>query len=149
MGRLLQGLTVLGWAITQLPIAWDVAKVALLIGSIGGGACLFYGILVLQATLCFWTVQSLEIMNTLTYGGCEAAQYPMTVYRPAFRKFFTYIVPLATLNYLPASALLDQTQNWHIPAFLPWASPFAGVAFLCVTLCVWRLGERRYTSTGT
>src|ERR671928_195342 len=73
-----------------------------------GGACLFYGLFVLQATLSFWTVETLEIMNTVTYGGTETGQYPLTIYRPWFRLFFTFVVPLVCLNYLPANALLDR-----------------------------------------
>ncbi|XXX55556.1 ABC-2 family transporter protein [Sorangium sp. So ce124] len=59
---------------------------------------MFYGLLVLQATLCFWTVESLEIMNAWTYGGTEAAQYPLTLYRDWFRRFFTFVVPLASVS---------------------------------------------------
>ena len=34
----------------------------------------------LQATLAFWTVDSLEVAKTLTYGGVEAGQYPLDIY---------------------------------------------------------------------
>src|SRR5690348_7477473 len=56
VGRVLQGLFVLGLAVALLPIAWDPARIALLAWAIAGGCALFWGILILQATLAFWTV---------------------------------------------------------------------------------------------
>ena len=76
LGRLLQASVVLIFATNLAPIAWDASTVAIAVWAVAGGVALFAGILVLQATLAFWTVDSLEIMNVLTYGGVQAAQYP-------------------------------------------------------------------------
>jgi ABC-2 type transport system permease protein len=152
IGRLAQGLAALGWSVTALHLSWTAADVALLIGAVLGGACVFYGLFVLQATLCFWTVESLEVMNTLTYGGTETAQYPLTIYRPWFRRFFTFVVPLACMNYLPVSALLGlhgAAGGEGLPDALRWASPLIGALFLALALFAWRFGERRYRSTGS
>lgn len=148
-GRLVQGAIILGWGAVTAGIVWTLPKVALLIATILGGACVFYGLLILQATMCFWTVESLEIMNTVTYGGIETAQFPLTIYRPWFRWFFTFIVPLACVNYVPASALLDRGAELGVSPLLQWSAPLVGIAFLLACLQVWRLGERRYRSTGS
>ncbi|MBN1348725.1 ABC-2 family transporter protein, partial [candidate division KSB1 bacterium] len=95
VGRFAQGLIVLIWASTALGVNWHLQRILLAILCIIGGACLFYGLFVLQATLAFWSTETLEIMNTVTYGGTETAQYPMAIYKKWFRKFFTFIVPLA------------------------------------------------------
>jgi ABC-2 type transport system permease protein len=145
IGRFTQGLLVLLWATSRLQVSWSPAKLSLLVGAILGGACLFFGLIVLQATLAFWTTESLEIVNTVTYGGVETAQYPLTIYRPWFRKFFTAVIPLACANYFPALAILGRSA----PPVLPWTAPAVGLAFLAVTLQVWRLGVRRYCSTGS
>jgi ABC-2 type transport system permease protein len=149
IGRLLQALVVLGWAITALPVVWSPARILLLAAVIGGGVCLFYGLFIFQATLSFWTIESLEIMNTVTYGGTETGQYPLTIYRPWFRLFFTFIVPLAFMNYIPASAILPRADLQGVPAWLAWLAPLAGLLFLFVSLQVWKFGVRHYTSTGS
>ncbi|HVK04771.1 MAG TPA: ABC-2 family transporter protein [Armatimonadaceae bacterium] len=149
VGRLTTGLLALGWAASAVGVAWTPAKAALIAASILSGSCVFYGLFVLQATLCFWTVESLEIMNTVTYGGTETAQYPMSIYRDWFRRFFTFVVPLATVGYIPASALLGRAAELGVPAWLPWTSPLIGFLFLLAALRVWRFGERRYRSTGS
>ena len=149
IGRLLQGLVVLLWAASALGIAWTPAKMALTVTAILGGVCLFFGLIVLQATLAFWTTETLEIVNTVTYGGVETAQYPLVIYRRWFRRFFTFIVPLACINYFPALAILDRTDSLGTPALLQWTSPAVGMAFLAITLQVWKIGVRHYRSTGS
>ncbi len=149
VGRFLQGAVVLVWAMAALPVAWSPAKVTFLAGVILGGACLFLGLFVLQAALAFWTVETLEIMNTVTYGGTETGQYPLTIYRPWFRRFFTFVVPLAFLNYIPASVLLEHRAAAGLPALAAWLAPAVGVAFLLIALQMWKIGVRHYTSTGS
>lgn len=149
VGRLIQGAAVLGWAVAALEISWSVGMVLLIVLGILGGTCIFIGLFILQATLCFWTTESLEILNTMTYGGVETAQYPLSVYRPWFRAIFLYVVPLACANYFPAIAVLGRDDPIGAPAGIGWWSPFVGVLFLLVTMRIWRLGVRRYRSTGS
>jgi ABC-2 type transport system permease protein len=147
-GRFLQGLVVLAWAISALDVDWSPAHGALVVAAIIGGACTFSGVFVLQGTLAFWTVEALEIAATVTYGGVETAQYPLSIYTPGFRRFFTWVIPLAFLNYIPALVLLQRPLE-GLPAWLPWLSPLVGVLFLLVCLQVWRFGVRHYRSTGS
>ena len=149
VGRWAQGLIVLLWAAGQLDLYWSLANVALLLFAIAGGACLFSGLLIFQAALCFWTTESLEIVNCTTYGGVEAAQFPLTIYRPWFRAFFTFVIPLATINYFPVHAILGLNDTLGSTRLIQWLSPLAGVIFLLVCLRFWRFGVRRYTSTGS
>lgn len=149
IGRLTQGLVVLFWSASTLDVIWTPARIFLLIAAVAGGACTFYGLFVLQATLCFWTIQSLEAMNTLTYGGVETGSYPLTIYRDWFRRLFLYVVPLACANYLPAHALLGRTDPLGSTPLFQWLSPLAGVLFLTASLRLWELGVRHYRSTGS
>lgn len=149
VGRFVQGLVILVWAARALGVAWTPARLGLLAAAVVGGGCLFSGIFVLQATMAFWTTESLEILNTVTYGGVETAQYPLSIYRPWFRKFFTMVIPLACINYFPALAILGRSDPYGAPGFLGWAAPAVGVAFLVLALVVWRFGVRHYRSTGS
>ena len=149
IGRLLQGLVILIWAANNLDIDWTAAKIILLTCSIFGGVAVFSGFFVLQATLAFWTIDSLEIMNTITYGGVESAQYPLEIYRVWFRNFLTFIVPLALINYFPTLAILGRADPRGIPEFIFWFSPILGFLFFLITLQIWKFGVRHYTSTGS
>ena len=150
VGRLAQGIIVLLWASVALEVHWTSARIGVAIFAIFGGICLFIGLFVLQATLAFWSVESLELMNTVTYGGTETGQYPLSIYKPWFRKFFTFCVPLACVTYFPALAILGRDDPaMASPAWFRWSAPLVGVLFLLVCLRIWRFGVRHYRSTGS
>ena len=148
IGRLTQGLAVLCWSITVLDLSWTLLDVAVLLFAFAGGIALFSGIIVIQATLAFWTVETLEIMNTITYGGVETAQYPLAVYRSWFQKFFTFVVPLACVTYYPLCFVLGK-ETVFLSASFGTVSPIFGFIFAGLGLVLWRFGIRRYTSTGS
>jgi ABC-2 type transport system permease protein len=149
LGRFAQGIVLLTWAVIQLDLALSPGKLLFISATILSGGCLFFGLFMLQATLCFWTVESLEIVHVLTYGGVEAAQYPISIYRAWFQAFFTYIVPLACLNYFPTLAVLGKSSVSGIPTLLLWTSPLVGILFLAVVVQIWIFGVRHYCSTGS
>jgi viologen exporter family transport system permease protein len=148
-GRLLQALVVLAIAVNLIDVPWGALNVASVAAAVFGGIALFFGIMVLQATLAFWTVEGLEIANTLTYGGAEAASYPLDIYAGWFKTLLTVVVPLACVCYFPVAAVLGHGDVTGLPEWLLRLSPAAGFIFLGVSLCVWRLGVRHYTSTGS
>ena len=143
IGRFTQGLLVLGWA--SAFITWTPVTLALIVVSIVATACLYLGIVVLQATSTFWTIETLEVWNAFTYGGNYAAQYPMSIYTRWFQRFFTAVIPLALASYYPARAILGLDALGPLHAL----GPLAGFAFLVAMLGVFRLGLRRHASTGS
>ena len=149
VGRLAQGLIVLVWASVGLDLDWSAIEFGLMLVTVIGGACLFVGLMVLQATLAFWTTETLEIVNTVTYGGVETTQYPISIYRPWFRRFFTFGVPLACVSYFPSLAIMGVADPLGSSVWFQYACPLIGVAFLAVALQLWKLGVRHYVSTGS
>jgi len=150
IGRLSQGLAILIWAAASLDLDWNAARIGLTVTAVLGGACLFYGLFVLQATLCFFSTETLEVMNVLTYGGVETAQFPISIYRDWFRRFFTFVVPLACVTYFPALEILGREDAFlHSPAWFRWAAPLAGFVFLMVCFQIFGWGVKKYRSTGS
>ena len=144
IGRFAQGACVLGYALANLDVPWDAPRVALLAAAIAGAICVFLGLVILQATTAFWTTETLEVWNAFTYGGVTMGQYPLAIYRPWFRKLFTYAIPLGAAIYVPGLVLLGRASS---PAH--WLAPLAGPGFLIIALQLWRFGVRRYRSTGS
>jgi ABC-2 type transport system permease protein len=149
VGRLLQGLLVLVWAAITLDIDWTIWRVVLLGCTLLATFAFFYGLVVCQAVLSFWTTESLEIMNTLTYGGVETAQYPMAIYQKYFRRFFTFVVPLACVAYFPVVAIIGVDDPLGSSFVAQVLAPMAGFLFLGGAMLLWRVGVRHYTSTGS
>lgn len=149
VGRFLQGLIILIWAANALGVEWSALDVGLVVFAVLGGAALFAGLIVLQATLAFWSTESLELMNSLTYGGVAATGYPVTIYREWFRNFFIFIVPLATVSYFPALAVIGKPDPLGTNVAFQYLSPAIGFLFLAVTLRIWKFGVGHYRSTGS
>lgn len=149
MGRLIQGAAVLAWGCHALELTLTMERVGLAVLVVSGNIALFSGLVVVQATMAFWTVETLELMNSFTYGGVHAAQYPMSIYGKWLRRFFTFIVPLAATSYFPIVAFLNRPDPLGTPTWLAWITPLAGFAFLAASLGFWQVGVRHYTSTGS
>ena len=148
-GRLLQGLVLIGIATVSLHLAWDAPALALALWTIAGAAALFFGLLVLQATLSFWTTESLEAVNALTYGGVQAAQFPLSLYPDWFRGFLTFVVPLGCVAYFPVLAILGKPDPTGAPDWVLPLTPAAGFVFLAASFWAWKVGVGKYTSTGS
>ncbi|HEY5107732.1 MAG TPA: ABC-2 family transporter protein [Caulobacteraceae bacterium] len=149
IGRLIQGIIVFCIGVASTPLHWDLGSAALIAWALAGGTALFSGLLVLQATLAFWTVESLEIANILTYGGVQAGEYPLGVYAAWFRDLLIFVVPIGCVAYFPVVALLGRHDPLGAPDWFLPVSPVLGLVFLAVSLWVWGFGVRRYASSGS
>lgn len=148
MGRFLQAFLVLGFGFSQLPELITAGNFLLLAWTIICGSCLFIGILLLQATICFWTVESIEMMNILTFGAVSSAQYPLSIYQVWLQKFFLYVVPLSCVAFLPILGVLGKYNEFGFSMWQVSLAPLAGPVFLLIATQVWKFGVRQYCSTG-
>lgn len=148
-GRILQGLVVLGIAIGALEIAWTPQKVLVLASAYLSGVVIFTGIWVIGAAVTFWTVETSEVTNVFTYGGEALVSYPMSIYAEGLRRFFTFVVPLAFVSYLPALYILERSDPLGLPPVLQLCSPLVAILFLLAARGCWALGVRHYQGTGS
>ncbi|MDC3416860.1 ABC transporter permease [Aquibacillus salsiterrae] len=146
IGRLLQSLTVLIIVLVHIEIDWTIAKVITMMLMVVSGVFIFVGIFILAATLCFWTIQAIEVANIFTDGGREIAQYPLDIYKKWVTRFFTFVIPFATTNYIPLNYLLGKTDSSDLfYVFIP----LAGILFILPCLLIWHYGVKHYRSTGS
>ena len=73
-GSFLVGVTAMILASRALPVAWTLPKVLLLLETVAGSLLLLLGLFLIEATVCFFSVRSIEMVNTLTYGGRSTCQ---------------------------------------------------------------------------
>ncbi|MBA3239455.1 MAG: ABC-2 family transporter protein [Parachlamydiaceae bacterium] len=146
IGRFLQGAVILNYGFREMDLSFFSFQTLVILLTIMSTSCVFYGLFILQATLSFWTTETLELMNIVTYGGLESGQYPLSIYTQSFRFFFTFIIPLGCVAYYPlATALrLENFPLWTAAFF-----PLSGILFLYLCCQVWKLGVRHYHSTGS
>ena len=149
IGRLIQGMTILILASTLFGFHWSFGALGLVLWAVVGGIALFTGLYMLQATLSFWTGDGLKTASLFTHGSMTAGQYPMNIYAAWFRRFLTFVVPLACVAYYPLVAALGRADPGGAPAWILPLAPLAGFAFLGASLFAWRFGVSKYTSTGS
>jgi ABC-2 type transport system permease protein len=149
LGRIVQGMVIFAIALNLTDIQWTLAKLLYLPLVVVGIVAFFGGLFIIGATITFWTVESIEVMNIFTYGSSELISYPMHIYPDWLRSFFTFVIPAALLNYYPALYFLDKPDPFAMPSVLRFMSPLAGLLILAISLLFWRFGIRHYQSTGT
>jgi ABC-2 type transport system permease protein len=149
VGGVAQAAIVLVIATQVLGLEWTLDKLLVLTMALIAGSVIYFAIFVLGATFCFWTVQAKEATHVFTYGGDALASYPLDVYRGSIRRFFTFVVPLAFVNYEPALYLLGRPDPLGLPDAVRLLSPFAALAIAALARYGWQLGIRHYQSTGS
>ena len=143
LARLLQAVLMLAWAIPSGAVAWTPAKALVLAGMILCGAAVFFGMFLIGAAMCFFTLESLEIINIFTDGPREYGKYPFGIYGRPVLLVLTFLVPLALVQHWPLQYLFDRGPAWY--GLLPAVS----LVFLIPCALLWQLGVRHYRSTGS
>lgn len=144
LARLLQALIILVFSLVKLNVSLSFMKIITLILMIISSIIIFYGIFVLAASYCFWTVQGLEVRNLFTDGGKHMAQYPMGIFKKGIFYFFTFVIPYSFVNYYPLLYFLGKVKN---PFYA--ISPIITFIYLIPCFLVFRLGLKRYSSVGS
>ncbi|WKV76313.1 ABC transporter permease [Streptomyces sp. PCS3-D2] len=149
LGRIAQGLGVLGWALSSLDVDWTVGKVLLMPVMLLAGAAIFAAVMVAGAAFQFIAGDAAEVQNSFTYGGCTMLQYPPTVFATELLRGVTFVVPLAFVNWLPALYVLGRPDPLGLPEWAAFLSPLVAVAVFVPASLAWRAGVRSYRSTGS
>lgn len=149
VGRVLQGTAIYVIALIASPVDWSVPVAVLAVLAPVAGAVFFCAIFVAGATVAFWWIESGEVANAFTYGGRDFTSYPMTVFGGLFRRLFAYGLGFAFVAYLPALAMLGQSDPLGVPDWLRWFSPLTALLVAGLAALFWRTGIRHYRSTGS
>jgi ABC-2 type transport system permease protein len=149
IGRFAQGLVVLLIGSHAIGLEWSTSSVAMALWAGASGVALFFALVVLQGAMSFWTIESLEVVNVVTYGGVQAAQFPLSLYSGWLRGALTFVVPIACVAYFPILLILGKPDPLGTPPWFGAVAPLAGFAFLGLAFVAWGCGVRRYTSTGS
>ena len=148
IGGFMVGLTALMLASLHLHLQWTWGMVCALVLCIIGSVLLLNGLFLIEATVSFFSVRSIEMVNVLTYGGRTACQYPIDIYPGPIRLLFTWVAPFALCMHLPVSWVLGRPL-YAVPDWCVFLAPAAGAVFFAAMVRVWYVGVKHYRSTGT
>lgn len=149
LARFGAGLTVFAWGAARAGVAWTPANVGVTVLAVACTTALVFSVLVFGAAATFFTVEGPELVNAFTYGGATLAGYPLSIYGPALRVVFLWVVPFGLAVFVPALTLLERKGPPGVPAGLLVVTPFATAAFAGVAALSWRRGITHYTGAGS
>ena len=135
-------------AASRLEIVWTAGKALLLAEVVMCSMLLILGLFMIEATMCFFSVKSIEMVNILTYGGRSTCQYPVDVFPWPLEMLFTYLAPFALCMHWPVAWVLGQPMTALAPGWY-FVTPLAGAVFFLLMTRVWYWGVKRYCSSGT
>ncbi len=84
------------------------------------------------------------MMNIFTDGARDLTQYPLDIYKEWVKKFFTFVIPLALVNYYPLLYIIGRSTNK-----LYIISPLLSILFVIPCYMVWKIGLKKYRSIGS
>ncbi|MFJ6512210.1 ABC transporter permease [Streptomyces sp. NPDC091406] len=149
LGRITQGLVVIGYAVATLDIAWTPLKVLMLPMTVLSGAAIFGAIFIAGAAFQFVAQDASEVQNSFTYGGTTLLQYPPTVFAKDLVRGVTFVVPLAFASWLPALYVLGREYPVDLPQWVAFLPPLVAAGCCGLAGLAWRAGLRSYRSTGS
>ena len=149
LGRAIQPAIVLGVVVATVDVEWSPAKVALVPITVVCGTVIYGSLWVLTTAPTFWAVDALEVANSFTYGGQHMSQYPLDLMGRWLRRAATFVVPLASVAYLPAAWLFDKPLPFGLPAAAAWSGPLVALAMLTLARASWAIAIRHHRSTGS
>jgi ABC-2 type transport system permease protein len=149
VGRITQGLLVLGYALAAMDVDWTPLKVLLMPVMLVSGALIFCSVFVAGAAFQFVAQDASEVQAAFTYGGQTLLQYPPTVFGKELVRGVTFVLPLAFVNWVPAAYVLGRPYPLGVPEWAAFAPPLVAVACCALAGLAWRAGLRSYRSTGS
>jgi ABC-2 type transport system permease protein len=149
LGRISQAALVLAWSIVRVHVAWTPVRLLLVPMMVAGGAAIFGAVYTLGGAFQFWANDASEVQNSFTYGGNTLTQYPPTVFSQELLRGATFIVPLAFVNWLPATVVLGTPDPFGLPEWVGFLSPAVAAVMCAAAGLAWRAGLRSYRSTGS
>ena len=144
LSRVITALGLFVYSSIKLIRSFSFWKILLLFNMFLGGLMLFLGLFIMGATMCFYTIQGLEVVNIITNGAKQFAEYPIRIYRRALRLVFTFVIPITIINYYPINYLIGKTNNL-LYIFLPLIS----FIVLFIGTKIFNFGMSKYYSTGS
>lgn len=147
--RLLYNTGLLFAGAAQAGVHWTPVKLDALAVLLASGIAVRVGVSLALTSISFWTKRFSHPYELVSAVENKFLDYPLKIFGPAVQLVLTVGLPLAFVNYVPASYVLDRTSELLFTPYLVLGGPLAGALSIAVAVGVWRRGVRVYESAGT
>lgn len=144
LGETLLGAVLVGWAAWKLQLDWSWIHFIALPFFVLCGVLIFLGVFTLLSSVSFWFVDRVGLLPPI-YNMMAFGRYPVTIYSPVLRFVLSWIIPFAFISFFPSTWFLGRKE--YVGYFI--ATPAVALVFFGTGYALFRLGLRRYESTGS
>ena len=138
------GLVIVIWSGHKLGYRWNALDVLLLALFALCGGVIYISVFLFLSTLSFWFEDRVGVhppfWNLLAFG-----RYPLSIYSGYIQFLLSWIIPFGFATFYPGARLLGRAE---FRAYAPLV-PLVAAASLGLAAASWRVGVRRYASTGS
>jgi ABC-2 type transport system permease protein len=145
LSRVVGGLCLVFWALMRQGISLGVVNLTQLALALVGGYLVYTGVFIFSSAIAFWTINALNWVFIFTNGSYQVSKCPPELLPAWLRNTFTFFMPMLVISYYPAAAI----SGWGVHPLLGWLALPTGMLFVGASLALWKVGVRRYGSTGS
>ena len=127
----------------KINIEWNIFKICYLIFMILAGGGLIFATYLILASLSFWFIKSSSAIK-IGYDIHKFSQYPLSIYGNGIKVILSFILPYAFTNYYPIAFLLGKVN-----VIYGIISPLVCILFVIISICIWKLGLKKYEGCGS
>ena len=122
----------------------SIINIFLLVGLLIFSSIIYFSIYILSASFCFKSIEGLEFMNIFTDGSREFGQYPMDMFKKEVLIIFTFLIPIACVNYYPVRYILGYNTS-----IMYLISPLFCFVLFIIAIIIFNRCLKHYTSSGS
>jgi ABC-2 type transport system permease protein len=148
-GDMIGGLALLSVASTGVDVDWSPQAVFFLVLAVLGGALVEGSVQITLASLSFRFLNLMAVRTTVNEVFNQYGNYPQSIFPRPLSMLLTFVLPVAFVAFLPASAILDRTDELRVSPVLAWIAPLVGLCLFLIALRIWTAQSRHYQSAGT
>ncbi|RKP53073.1 hypothetical protein D7Z26_15165 [Cohnella endophytica] len=146
---LVVSVSILIYNVNRLQLDVTIGSVAWFLSIVIGGALIYSAYMLVCGTLSFWIVKTESVYELVVDNLRGITEFPLTIYNKTVKAILLFVVPYGFVNYVPASGMF-------FPESSPWpevvrllATPVLGAVLFGSALLFFRIGMKRYQSTGS
>lgn len=144
IGQFVFGVAAMVYAWWKLALPFHVYSILILLVAVLSASLFVIAILNLAAAACFWLVNSFFVLS-LSNQLRDFAKYPVSIFGPALRIVFTFVIPIGFMAYYPSLIFIRPEE---VSAII-WLTPVLGCLFFYLSYKVWMKGAMNYSGTGS
>lgn len=143
-GDIIVGLALILITSSMLGIQWNIFNISLFAILIASGVVIIFSLLLIPASIGFWTTKSNALMSIVTRFS-NISEYPLEIYNFATVFFISFVIPFAFVNYYPAQLFIGK----GIAPSFAYLTPIVAIITFAIAYSIWKLGLKNYQSTGS